>query len=382
MGAGILVFNAGSSSLKFALFAGGPDPVVAGVASQIGGCGGLVIDGEENPAEFADHGAALAAVLAALEARGHAGAGLAAVAHRVVHGGDLATPARLDQATLAAIRAASALAPLHNPPALTVIEAMAARLPEVVQTASFDTAFHATIPEVARRYALPEGEATRGLRRYGFHGISYASLVRALPRLSGGALPRRLLAFHLGAGASACAILDGRSVATTMGFSPLDGLSMASRCGDISPEAVLELARRLGIAKAGRLLWHDSGLKGLSGGCPDMRRLLARADDQARFAVAHFAYWAARHAGSLAIAMGGVDAVAFTGGIGEHAAPVRAAIMAHLAWLGLVVDARANAAGGPRLHGPGSAVQAWVVPAREERAIAADAARLLGLQEP
>ncbi len=366
-GAGpVLVINAGSSSLKYAAFGAGLTETARG-AVEIG------------PGAAAGHGAALERALDRLARAGLPLGAFAAVGHRVVHGGArLSAPARLTPEIIAEIRALCDLAPLHNPHNLAAIEALGALAPDLDQVAVFDTAFHAGAPELARRYALPARPETAGLVRYGFHGISYAALVRALPELSGAPLPRRLLALHLGAGASACAILEGRSVATTMGFSPLDGLPMASRSGSLDPEAVLVLARRLGLERAGALLWRESGLAGLSGLSGDMRRLLESDDARARFAVAHFAYWAARQAGSLIVALGGLDAVAFTGGIGEHAAPLRAAILERLAWLGLRLDAGANAAGAARLHRPGSAISAWIVPAREEAFIAARTLELTG----
>ncbi|MEO1331704.1 MAG: acetate kinase, partial [Pseudomonadota bacterium] len=235
---------------------------------------------------------------------GEAGARPAAAAHRVVHGGpDLTQPVVLTPASRAAIEAAVPLAPLHNPPALAVIDALAAAMPGLVQVACFDTAFHATNPAVATRYALPDTDETAGLRRYGFHGISYQGLVARLPALAG-ALPGRVLACHLGNGASLCAIREGRSVATTMGYSPLAGLTMGTRSGDIDANAALILAERVGIERARRILNHESGLLGL-GGASDMRALEASDDPAAAFALEHFAYWAVRHAGSMIAAMGG-----------------------------------------------------------------------------
>ncbi len=374
---GILVLNAGSSSLKFSLFDNALQEILSGAASEIGGTGAVRIGADVTPGTPPDHAAALDAILAGLARHGVDLARLTGAGHRVVHGGALTRPARLTPDILARIRAAAPLAPLHNPPALAAIEALAARAPTLAQCASFDTAFHAQQPEVARRYALPARPETREIRRYGFHGISYAALVEALPEISGAPLPRRLLAFHLGNGASAAAILNGSSVATTMGFSPIDGLPMGTRAGDISAEAVLVLVEKLGLEGARRLLWQESGLAGLSGGVSDMQALLASPDPAARLAIDHFAYWCIRAAGSLIAAMGGLDAVAFTGGIGEHAAPVRAAILQGLAWTGLTPDAAANIAGQSRLHAPGSAIAAWIVPAREERQIARDTARLL-----
>ena len=375
----VLVINAGSSSIRFAMFGAGLAPGLRGSVTGIGGEARFEIAGAGAGVAAPDHATALRLVLQALAGRGIALEGLRAAGHRVVHGGDrLTEPSRIDVNVLAGIEACAALAPLHNPHNLAAIRALGALAPGLPQTASFDTAFHAGNPAVATRFALPDGAATRGLRRYGFHGLSYASLTEALPRISGAALPHRLLAFHLGNGASACAIVNGRSVCTTMGYSPLDGLTMGTRPGSLDANAVLTMADRIGTSATRDLLNRESGLRGLSGGISDMRELLKDDSATSRFAVAHFCYWAVRHAGSLIAAMGGVDAVAFTGGIGEHAAPVRARIMDGLSWLGLVPDPAANAVNLPRLHVAGSPVQGWIVPAAEERQIARDALTLLG----
>ena len=322
----ILVVNAGSSSIKIELFDRGLNSVLTGAVTEIGGHGALVLGGSRQDVDVPDHAAALDLLLTGLEMAGHAVQGLDAAAHRVVHGGaDLVAPCRITEATLAAIEAACPLAPLHNPHNLAAIRALAARVPALPQFASFDTAFHATVDPVDARYALPPEAEALGLRRYGFHGLSYASIVARL----GAELPPRLLAFHLGNGASLCAIRDGRSVATSMGYSPLDGLTMGTRSGAIDGMAVLRLAEVHGIDGAGRLLNRESGLKGLAR-TNDMAELLARDDAEARFAVAHFCHWAARHAGSALVALGGCDGIVFTGGIGENAAPVREAIVAKL----------------------------------------------------
>ena len=374
----ILVLNAGSSSIKFALFDAGLRERLSGGVTEIGGAGRLSIGGTSGPVQAADHPAALGLLLGALAGQGVTPGNLAAAAHRVVHGGpDLTAPRRVTPDVLAEIARCVPLAPLHNPHNLAAIRALAALAPDLPQTASFDTAFHAGNPAEATRFALPATPETEGLRRFGFHGLSYSGLVEALPGLSG-ALPQRLLAFHLGNGASACAIVNGRSHCTTMGYSPLDGLTMGTRAGSLDPNVVLTLVERIGLAATRTMLNHHSGLHGLSGGITDMRTLLNDHSETARFAVSHFCYWAVRHAGSLVAAMGGLDAVAFTGGIGEHAADIRARIMAGLAHLGLVPDAAANAHHGPHLHAPGSPVTAWIIPAAEERVIARDALRLLG----
>ncbi len=244
--------------------------------------------------------------------------------------------------------------------------------PDLPQFASFDTAFHASNPEEALRYALPPGHEE--IRRYGFHGISYAGLVEQLPAISGAPLPERLLALHLGNGASLCAIRDGQSVATTMGYSPLDGLTMGTRSGSIDGNAVLRLAELHGIAGAARILNREGGLLGL-GGASDMRALQAAATERAEFAIRHFRYWVLRHAGSMIAAMQGLDAVAFTGGIGENDIQLRRQILEGLHWAGVEVEGADPA--GPRLHAEGSRVAAWIVPAREEARIAAEARHIL-----
>jgi len=374
----ILVVNAGSSSIKVAVFDGGLAELLSGIAEGIGSAGRLKIGDTADAQDFPDHESALRAVLSGLDATGYPLTRFRAAAHRVVHGGtEITEPVRITPDTIAAIGRCAALAPLHNPHNLAAIDTLARLAPDLPQTASFDTAFHATDPEVALRYALPPEIEARGIRRYGFHGTSYASVVRTMPGITGTPLPARLLAFHLGNGASVCAIRDGRSVATTMGYSPLGGLTMGTRTGEIDGNAVLRLAEEDGIAETHELLNRNSGLRGLSGGLSDMRALLEADTPEARFAIDHFCYWAVRHAGSLVAAMAGLDAVAFTGGIGENATPIRARIMDGLGWLGMRADAAANDGGGPRLHAPDSAIAAWIVPAQEERMIAADALALL-----
>lgn len=374
----ILVLNTGSSSIKFSLFDAALAEALSGIAEEIGGAARLTVAGVAQDQPLPDHAAALQAIFAALEARGTTLATLSAVAHRVVHGGaHFSAPCRIKPDSMAAIEAAAPLAPLHSPPMLAAIRAVTAIAPDLAQTASFDTAFHATVPDVAARYALPPEAEALGLRRYGFHGNSFASLVETLPKLSGAPLPTRLLALHLGNGASLCAIRDGQSVATTMGYSPLSGLTMGTRTGDIDGNAVLRLAGEHGIDGAEALLNRKSGLVGL-GGHSDMRALLADDTPQARFAIAHFRYWAVRHAGSMIAAMGGLDAVAFTGGIGEHDPDSRAAICDGLGWLRVSIDPEANASGGPALHAADSDIPIWIVPAEEERQIAQDALGVLG----
>ncbi|WP_339951269.1 acetate kinase [uncultured Albimonas sp.] len=317
----ILTLNAGSSSLKLALHDLEGAEIAAGQMSDLDVM-------TVSSARLGETTRALA------EGRGLAAAPLA-VGHRVAHGVEFRAPGELTPAMRAALEKACAFAPLHNPPALHVIDAAAELFPQARRTACFDTAFHATQPPEETTFPIPEAWRAAGLRRYGFHGLSYASMVRRLPAQLGGPLPPRLLACHLGAGSSMAAIREGVSVATTMGFSPMEGLVMATRCGELDPGVIFHLLRAGETPESlERALNRDSGLKAL-GGSGSMKDLLARDDPAARFAVAHYCHWAIRHAGSLIAGMGGVDAICFTGGIGEHAAPVREAILDGLRWAGL-----------------------------------------------
>ena len=374
----ILVLNAGSSSIKFAVFGPDLDEKITGIAAEIGGASFLRIDGSDSQIPFIDHRSALQAILAALESRGFPLASLKAAGHRVVHGGrKLTGPVRVNTEVRAEIAACSPLAPLHNPHNLAAIDTLAELAPDLPQFASFDTSFHATNPEVATRYAIPKMMETKGIRRYGFHGLSYASLTRLLPEVSGQPLPSRLLAFHLGNGASLCAIHNGQSVATTMGYSPLDGLTMGTRSGGIDANAVLRLVEDHGLERTKAILNHESGLLGLSGGKSDMRKLMLDHSADSDFAIEHFCYWTLRHAGSLIAAMEGLDAIAFTGGIGENALAVRARILRGLEWLGARLDPDANHRNATRLHADTSKIAIWIIPAREEEMIARDALSLL-----
>jgi acetate kinase len=371
----ILVLNAGSSSVKFALFDETLAELISGAATEIGGKAQLSVGGVKTAATLPDHRAAIAACLEALAARGHAIGALTAAAHRVVHGGaSLTEPCRLTPGIEAAIEACIPLAPLHNPANLAAIRALGALAPDLAQYASFDTGFHAAQPEVATRYAIPREAEALGIRRYGFHGISYDSLVHHFKDV-----PHRLLALHLGNGASLCAIVNGRSVATTMGYSPLEGLTMGTRSGGIDGNAVLRLAEVYGIEGAGKLLNSQSGLKAL-GGASDMRALSQAATPEADFARAHFIYWAVRHSGSMIAAMGGIDALAFTGGIGENDAEVRAGIMAGLSFTGLRVNSSANRENRETLEETGSSVAAWIIPATEEIHIARQAMAVMRIE--
>lgn len=345
----ILVLNAGSSSLKIEVFDLALTSVLSGSVTNIGTDGTLKLGDVRTDIATTDHADALAQMLGALAAQNITLDKLTAAAHRVVHGGTILTqPAKVTPEVIRAIENCIPLAPLHNPNNLAAIVALAEKVPDLPQYCSFGTAFHATNPAVATRYAIPQIQHDAGIRRYGFHGLSYANMVAEF----GDKIPHRLLAFHLGNGASLCAIKDGQSIATSMGYSPLSGLTMGTRSGDIDGAAVLRISDALGEDEADRMLNKNSGLKALAGD-NNMKTLLDRDDDAAKFAVEHFCYWAARHAGSAIVAMGGLDAVAFTGGIGENAAPIRARIMEHLACFGT-----------PDIH---------IIAADEEKAIARDA---------
>jgi acetate kinase len=390
----ILVLNAGSSSLKFSLFDTGrheTDFVLAyrgaveGVDSRprfrvTDGHGGLVTEVEPAAGHGpGDHEAALGTLLEWV--RGHAGGfTIRGVGHRVVHGGERFTaPVLLDSEVVKTLEGLTPLAPLHQPHNLSAIRALMRLDAAVPQVACFDTAFHVTQPRVARTFALPRSLTESGLVRYGFHGLSYEFIASALPGLVGERAEGRVVVAHLGAGASLCAMRRRRSVATTMAFTPLDGLPMGTRCGALDPGVVLYLmeARGMTAAQIADLLYHRSGLLGVSGLSGDMRELLASEAVEARQAVELFVYRIGRELGSLAAAVGGLDVLVFTAGIGERAASVRAGVCRQAEWLGVRLDEEANQLGGPRITTPDSPVSAWVIPTDEERVIARHTASLL-----
>jgi acetate kinase len=384
----ILVLNAGSSSLKFSLFdahlliplvRGQIEALTTSPAFRAVDAGGTVLGEREWPAPL-DHAAAAAFLLAWGRGDVPWGRRLAAAGHRVVHGGvKYDRPVRIDAPVLADLRALEPLAPLHQPHNLAAIDAVAALAPDLPQVACFDTAFHRTQPAPAQALAIPRAYTERGVRRYGFHGLSYEFIASVLPGVDPGAGAGRTIVAHLGNGASLCAMRAGRSVATTMGFTALDGLVMGTRCGALDPGVLLYLLRNEGLSPdaAQRLLYEESGLLGVSGISSDMRTLLASGDPRAREAVDLFVYRAAREIGSLVAALGGLDALVFTAGIGEHAAPVRSAIARTCAWLGVQLDEAANERGGPRISTGDSRVRAWVIHTDEELMIARHTARLL-----
>jgi len=382
----ILVLNAGSSSIKFALFGGSGfgQRLLQGLISGLGtqpqfsardGTG--PVEGRL-PSRLQDHEAALGWLFGWLQQEKRGG-DLAAAGHRVVHGGiDHAAPVLVDPETLASLRALVPLAPLHQPHNLAAIEALSRLRPGLQQVACFDTAFHHSQSAVAQRFALPREYTARGLRRYGFHGLSYEHVAARLPDLLGDHGEGRVIVAHLGNGASLCAMRACRSVATSMGFSTLEGLVMGTRCGSIDPGVLLHLLRQqsMSVEELEDLLYRRSGLLGVSGISNDMRTLLASDDPRAAEAVELFAYRAAQEIAALTVPLQGLDALVFTGGIGEHAAPVRAMICAQLEWMGLRLDAGANAAHAPCISSPGP-VSAHVIATDEEAVIATHAARLI-----
>ncbi|MGB7482461.1 acetate/propionate family kinase [Castellaniella ginsengisoli] len=376
----ILVLNCGSSSIKFALFDAASDPLPRRPAwnGKVQGIGGAQPDFGETgvaprPVELAPaHPYRDALNLILRRMRAWLGGGrLAAVAHRVVHGGSkYAEPVRIDSAILRDLRGYIPLAPLHQPFALEAIEILLAEQPELLQIACFDTAFHHTIPQVERILPLPYDAWERGLRRYGFHGLSYEYLSIALRERHGAAAEGRVIAAHLGSGASLCAMRGLRSQATTMGFSALDGLMMGTRTGALDPGAVLYLMEieRLSLEEVGRILYHESGLKGVSGISADPRDLLAREADapRARLALDLYVRRVVREIGALTAVLGGLDMLVFTAGIGEHSVELRRRICAGLAWLGVQLDETANAAQAAVLSASGSAVRVAIEPTNEE----------------
>jgi acetate kinase len=378
----LLILNAGSSSLKFSVYPADASPaptsIYRGVVEEIGRRGRFhIVHGEaeilhDQVVTAANHVQALKLVLDWLEAR-HPGLALRAAGHRVVHGGaDFSQPALMDEGVLAALDKLIPLSPLHQPHNLDAIRALAGLRPDLPQVACFDTAFHHSMPEVARHFALPRELAARGIRRYGFHGLSYEYIAGVLPEYLGKTAEGRVVVAHLGNGASLCALRRRRSVETSMSFTPLDGLVMGTRGGAIDPGVLLYLQREEGwsLDRLEDLLQHRAGLLGYSGISGDVRVLQASEQPEAEAALDLFAYRAAQGIAAHAAALEGIDALIFTAGIGEHAAAVRARICRRLAWLGLDLDDAANARHGPRISPAFSRVQAWVIPTNEEWVIA------------
>ncbi len=383
----ILVLNAGSSSLKFAVFAADPalQRTVQGMISGLGTTAVFHAGTAEGPLPGTlppgalNHESALAWLFDWLAAGGHARQLLGA-GHRVVHGGEqYDAPLLINARDLDRLDALSALAPLHQPHNLAAIKALRKLKPELPQVACFDTAFHRSQPPVAQTLALPRALSDGSLRRYGFHGLSYEYIAAALPGVLGPVADDRVIVAHLGNGASLCAMRGRRSVATTMGFSTLEGLVMGTRCGSIDPGVLFYLMheKKMSSAEVEDMLYRRSGLIGLSEISNDMRTLLESPDPRARAAIEQFVYRAALETGALAAALEGIDALVFTGGIGEHAASIRAMICEKLAWLGIALDDSANAGHAPRISTAASRVSVCVIPTDEEAVIARHTRRLL-----
>lgn len=380
----ILVLNTGSSSIKFSLFGGAAtELLLTGRVENLlrGPTRFLVQNGarcavhEQSWPEPLDHAAGMNALLAFLDAR-NGGQGLRAVGHRIVHGGSLYSgPVRLNQAVLAELEKLVPLAPLHLPHNLAAVRATMQMAPGVVQLACFDTAFHRSQPALAQAFALPQEITDLGIRRYGFHGLSYEYIASRLPEADPALGGGKVVAAHLGNGASMCALHAGRSVASSMGFTAVDGLPMGTRCGAVDPGVVLYLIDQLGmdVAAVQDLLYLKSGLLGVSGISADMRELEANGSPRARLAIDLMVYRIGRELGSMAAALGGVDALVFSGGIGENSVALRAAVCRDARWLGVELDPTANAAastGVACISMPASTVSVWVVPANEELMIA------------
>ena len=387
----ILCLNAGSSSLKFALYAepGTDEPslLASGKIENIGlephliardAKGDVLADRRWTKDVTITHETLLKDLLREIEAS--VGEDLIAVGHRIVHGGaDHSAPARVDAPLLAALEALCPLAPLHQPHNLAAVRAVSRLRPALLQVACFDTGFHHGQPPVATRLALPRALGEEGMRRYGFHGISYEYIARQLrlidPDTGGG----RTIAAHLGNGASLCAMDGGRSIDTTMGFTALDGLVMGTRCGALDPGAVLYLLQQRGMTarEVEHLLYSESGLLGVSGTSSDMRALLGSETPAAGEAIELFVWQIARQAGALASSLGGLDTFVFTAGIGENSPEIRARVAGRLGWLGVDLDADANLRGDAVISAPSSRVAVRVIPTDEERMIAIHAADLL-----
>jgi len=380
----VLALNAGSSSIKFALYAcqsdtADPTPVADGAITGIGDAPSLTIHETAGAAATkrklpagSSHEQLLGTLLEWIEAHS-AGLTLVAAGHRVVHGGTgFAEPILLDETVLAQLDELVPLAPLHQPHNLAAVRSVAAVAPNLPQVACFDTGFHRTNSSIATTFALPRALTDEGVRRYGFHGLSYEYIAGVLPRYAGAAAEGRVVVAHLGHGASMCAMRRRRSVATTMGFTALDGLPMGRRCGALDPGVVLFLMKEKGMdyEALSDLLYDRSGLLGVSGISDDMRDLLASQADTAKEAVDLFVYRICRELGSLAASLGGLDVLVFTGGIGEHAAAIRERVCRNAEWIGVRLDAAANNEGRARIGAPESSVQVFAIPTDEDLMIA------------
>ena len=378
----IAVINAGSSSVKFAVY-GATSEAPISLRGQIDGIGvaprlkiadarGDVVGNDAWPARGFDHAAAMREILARVRAL-MPGTVVVGIGHRVVHGGiHYDRPVRVTQDVLVELSKLEPLAPLHQPHNLAPIRAIMNAAPEMPQVACFDTAFHCAQAGLAQAFALPRRFAAEGVRRYGFHGLSYEYLAARLRELSPELSEARVVIAHLGNGASLCAIKNGRSVASTMGFTAVDGLMMGTRCGALDPGVILYMIREHGMGATAieDVIYRQSGLLGVSGISSDMRALRASADPAAREAVALFVYRIVRELGSLAAALGGLDALVFSGGIGEHDSRTRAEVVEGARWLGAVLDPERNARSDIQIGADDSAVSIWAIPTDEERLIA------------
>ena len=389
----IVVLNAGSSSLKFSVFIPEEGELHTLFKGQIGGLfvkprfeafqAGGVLDSRTWPeSNKMGHREAIE-FLFQWGSQGHMqGHRAAAVGHRVVHGGSEFTKAvKIDRDVIGKLEKLAPLAPLHQPYNLSAIRAAADYRPDLLQVACFDTSFHQTAPAVAQAFALPRIYTDAGIRRYGFHGLSYEYIASILPKVDPAAAEGRTIIAHLGNGASMCAVKGGRSVATTTGFSAVDGLPMGTRCGSMDPGVLIYLMDNYGLDSKGLndLVHNRSGLLGVSGISSDMRELLSSPDADASEAVDLFVYRIVREMGSLAAAVDGLDGVVFTGGIGENAAEIRSRVCKGSGWLGIRLDEEANDRGGPKISSPDSLVSVWVIPTNEELMIAG---HTLALMEP
>lgn len=388
MSEAILALNCGSSSIKFALFDATTlprAPAWRGAATAIGSAQTSFVETGAAPQALAlDAGDPYRSALAHIRDRVRARLGddrIAAVAHRVVHGGaKYYDPVRVDADVLADLRSYIPLAPLHQPFALEAIAELLARQPGLPQIACFDTGFHRNMPAVERMLPLPRALREHGLQRYGFHGLSYEYLACALGERYGDRARGRMICAHLGSGASLCAMQNLQSVATTMGFSALDGVMMNTRCGALDPGVLIHLMqiRKLSLDDVGHLLYHDSGLLGVSGISSDSRELLAREHEApAAEALALYVHRIVREIGALVAVLGGLDVLVFSAGIGEHSAPIRERVCAGLGFLGVALDAVANAANAPVISGAASKVLVAMEPTNEEWIAARAATRLL-----
>jgi acetate kinase len=381
----LLVINSGSSSIKFSIYQkDGESRLMVNATGWVEGIGiqpsftvkgtssKILLDRMLSVDEASNHTGAIGIIHAWLSEY-LANADLLAVGHRIVHGGEhYISPALVDAKVFCDLENLIPLAPLHQPHNLAAIQAFQEFMPTLPNVACFDTAFHHSLPTVAQQFALPRRYTEEGVRRYGFHGLSYEYIASVLPGLDAKLADSKVVVAHLGNGASLCALYKGQSIATTMGFSPLDGLVMGTRCGSLDPGVLLYLMAHYGmdVHSLEQLLYHESGLLGVSGLSSDMRMLLASDDPKAKEAIDLFIYRAGLEIGSLAAALGGLDALVFTAGIGEHSAAIRRKICDKATWLGLEVDNSANEAGHTRISNPNSKVTAWIVPTDENQMIA------------